>query len=154
MNWIFWLSASGESMTQIAGVTWPNLRDSAEFRDYFYETETRIRFRGSPFIVLERRGCLGSSAPLNRIASMLCGDPIFGAVNIVYPGSACKVVERSALTFIDGICSLLGTLCRDSDYDVDVFMLRAGYDKIINGLDRMIEAENNCEEWEDCLNVR
>ena len=153
MNWVFWLSASGESMTQIAGLTWPDLRDSAEFPDYFYETETRIRFRGSPFVVLERKGCLASGAPLNRIASMLCGDPIFGSVNIIYRGSACKVVERSALVFIEGICSLLGPLCGDSasDYDVDVFMLRAGYDKILKGLDTMIEAENNCEEWEDCF---
>lgn len=153
MNFVYLLSPGGYVMKKMDRVAWPDLRDSEFYPDYFIVTETKIRFRGSPFKVLEKRGSMSAGAKINKVASMLCGEPIFGTVNIVYDSPACKVVENAALSFIDGICSLLAPLAEGGpgEYDVDVFMLRAGYDKIINGLDRMIEAENNCDEWEGCF---
>ena len=154
MNFVYLLSPGGLRFHKIDGVSWANLRDSPEFREGFYETDSVIRFRGSPFKCLEIRGSYVAGR-YNRVASMICGQAMFGNVYIVYDSPSCKVVENAAVTFLDGICSLLAPLAvsESGEYDVDVFMLRAGYDKIINGLDRMIEAENNCEEWEDCFNV-
>lgn len=152
MNFVYMLSPGSLKMHKIDGVSWANLRSSPEFERGFYMTGSLIRFRGSPFKCLEIRGSVAAGR-YNTLASMICGTAMYGNVYIGYDSPACKKVENAALTFLEGVCSLLAPLAlgESGEYDVDVFMLRAGFDKIIKGLDRMIEAENNCEEWEDCF---